>query len=354
MVSLSNHSGLIYDALTLLPPSTLRQAQGERAYVRLTDQYWQDERKGSTLQLRSGQAGRMPEPRQVDGGMMFECNIDGVSFRLKEQRELSFLSKYGKVFCAFDENDSGNISFGLEKNGSKYFIKVAGLPTTNAVRNPGEAVSALRKAIPVYNDLKHPVLTELVEHAPLDDLYLAVFKWVDGECLFDHWNFAKRPMYTHPQSPHNRYKQLSIEKRAKAFETIRSFFKLVVQKGYVAIDFYDGSIMYDFENDITTICDIDYFSRAPHINTMGRMWGSSRFMSPEEHELNANIDEITNVFTLGAISFLVFGDARDHSFEKWNANKELFDVAVKATSPDRNRRYRSIEEFCRAWDDARI
>ena len=32
---------------------------------------------------------------------------------------------------------------------------------------------------------------------------------------------------------------------------------------------------------------------------MGRLWGSSRFMSPEEFELNAIIDSRTNVFNMG-------------------------------------------------------
>ena len=36
----------------------------------------------------------------------------------------------------------------------------------------------------------------------------------------------------------------------------------------------------------------------PYINKMGRLWGSSRFMSPEEFELNAMIDERTNVFNM--------------------------------------------------------
>lgn len=41
-------------------------------------------------------------------------NIDGVSFPMKEAHDFSFLSKYGKVFCVFAQNDSGNISFGIE------------------------------------------------------------------------------------------------------------------------------------------------------------------------------------------------------------------------------------------------
>lgn len=284
---------------------------------------------------------------------MFDYNIDGVAFRLKEQRDLTLLSKYGKVFCVFDENDSGNISFGMQKDGSKYFVKVAGLQTTNSNQKPSEAVSALRCAITAYEELKHPALIELIEHRYEGDVYVAAFKWAEGECLFDHWNFMWRPK-THSQSPYNRFKRLPIQKRLAAFGTICSFFHLVARAGYSAIDFYDGSVIYNFGNDVVTICDIDYFTRAPYVNKMGRMWGSSRFMSPEENELNAVIDEITNVFTLGAAAFLCFGDEKERSFEKWNAGKGLYDVAAKATSADRAERYQTIEEFCGEWERAKV
>ena len=85
-----------------------------------------------------------------------------------------------------------------------------------------------------------------------------------------------------------------------------SFFECVVAQKYVAIDFYDGSIMYDFTNGKTTICDIDLFRKQPCVNDMGRMWGSSRFQAPEEFQLGAVIDEITNVYTVGATAFALF------------------------------------------------
>ena len=35
----------------------------------------------------------------------------------------------------------------------------------------------------------------------------------------------------------------------------------VAECGYVAIDLYDGSLMYDFKQDRLTICDIDLFAK---------------------------------------------------------------------------------------------
>jgi serine/threonine-protein kinase len=127
---------------------------------------------------------------------------------------------------------------------------------------------------------------------------------------------------------------------------------LVASKGYVAIDFYDGSIMYDFTAHETTICDIDFYQKAPCLNTTGRLWGSQRFMAPEEFQLGAVIDEVTNVYTMGATAFELLGDNRQRTLDGWQAGAELFAVARRATSADRSERYPSIAALCQAWDEA--
>ncbi|MFP4660952.1 MAG: hypothetical protein ACLFPF_02075 [Halanaerobiales bacterium] len=43
-----------------------------------------------------------------------KSSIDGIEFRLKEEHDFSWLSRYGIVFSVFDEQDSGNICFGVE------------------------------------------------------------------------------------------------------------------------------------------------------------------------------------------------------------------------------------------------
>ena len=78
------------------------------------------------------------------------------------------------------------------------------------------------------------------------------------------------------------------------------------------------------------------------------MWGSSRFMSPEEFKLGAVIDEITNVYTMGATAFALFAYG-DRSPEAWTLNTALYDVAKKAVSDDRSQRQQSIEQFITEW-----
>ncbi|EOP54298.1 hypothetical protein IIW_01571 [Bacillus cereus VD136] len=46
-------------------------------------------------------------------------HLDDVIFRLKEYPDFDWLLNLGKVFAVFDQQDSGNICFGIEKNGKK-------------------------------------------------------------------------------------------------------------------------------------------------------------------------------------------------------------------------------------------
>lgn len=279
----------------------------------------------------------------------FIKQIDSVSFELKEDFDFSWLNNYGKVFCVFDEQDSGNICFGIEGENKKLFIKYAGAPTVNYDGKYEDAILRMKKAISIYENIHHPNLIKLVKHFKQGEGYLSIYEWVDGECLHAHWNFERYPKYTHPESPNFKFNQLRLEQKLNCLDKIFNLHKLIAEKGYVAIDFYDGSIIYNFETNETTICDIDFYTKAPFINTMGRMWGSSRFMSPEEFEKGATIDEITNVFTMGATAFEILGNNLGRNIEQWKASEELFHVAKKATNENRKERYQSISDFHNAW-----
>lgn len=283
---------------------------------------------------------------------MIEQSLDGVRFFLKEPFDFSFLRDYGRVFCAFDENDSGNISFGLERGGQRYFVKVAGANTLRSVSTPEKAIAALRRTAMVYHDLAHPSLVEIVDTCEFDGGFAVVFRWRDGDCMHAHWTFDMWPKRTHPDSPFYRFIHLPEAELLAALKTLFEFQRHVSACGYVAIDFYDGSVMYDFERQQITVCDIDLYEQMPYINGMGRMWGASRFMSPEEFELGATIDELSNVFTMGATAFCFLGAERDRGFEHWRASRALYDVARKAVNPNRQERHPSIAAFIADWERA--
>lgn len=280
--------------------------------------------------------------------------IDNVSFELQDQHDFAWVQSIGTVFCVFDQQDSGNLSFGIEKNGKNLFVKYAGCRPMAYSGNPRDAISRLKVAVPLYKTLEHPNLIKLIDHFETKGGYAAIFEWFNGECLHSQWLFADQPKHTHPESPFYKFKRLSIEKRLQSLDTIYEFLNYVESKGYVAVDFYDGSILYDFSKDITKICDIDFYRLAPSVNDMGEsFWGTKRLKSPEEFVLGAPIDARTNVFTMGAIAFGLLGGEMDHSFSKWEANRSLYEVALRAVSTDREERYETVYEFKNSWNSVK-
>ncbi|HHT7238837.1 MULTISPECIES: serine/threonine protein kinase [Bacillus] len=281
-----------------------------------------------------------------------EIQLNNVTFQLKEHHNFDWLMKLGTVFTVFDQQDSGNISFGVEKNGEKKFIKYAGASTVAYEGTSDAAIIRLKNSVTIYHELKHNSLINLIEHYPVQQGYVLIFDWFDGECLHPHWSFPPPAKYIDPSSPFYKFKHLSIKERIVSLNSIFSFHTYVEHKNYVAIDFYDGSILYNFKTNETKICDIDLYSNKPYVNKMGRLWGSSRFMSPEEFQLNAIIDEKTNVFNMGAIAFALLGGGQDRSFIKWEASKSLYEVAYRAVNENRSGRYSSVQEFYNAWLEA--
>lgn len=166
---------------------------------------------------------------------------------------------------------------------------------------------------------------------------------------------------------HQRFMNMPSEDRLQVFRDVAVFLEYVNSRGYVAIDFYDGSVLYDPDGQgkpaapdrnaestrrgRTTICDIDFFSKKPYFNTMGRMWGSSSFMSPEEFTLGAEIDEITNVYTAGAFAFALFGGYRREA-GTWTLGQASFEVARRAVSEDRGSRQQSLRQLLQEWEAA--
>ena len=285
-------------------------------------------------------------------------SIDGVPFYIREPHDFSFLNKLGKVFKVFYAMDSGNVCFGVEKDGERFFVKYAGARTTEYKSEIADAVDLLKNAIAIYEDLRHPYLIRLVDHFPVGDGYAAVFGWADGEGLRSYWEYVEEAMWKHPASPVYRFRRLPIKKRIAAVDVIMEFHRHAVERGYVPVDFYDGSLLYDFKTDELHICDIDFYRKMPAVNEMGRMWGSARFMSPEERELGAQLDEIKTVHNMGAAMFELLCTASkdaydiDRSFDAWSASRALYDVAVKAVA-GRAERYQTLAGLIAAWNAAK-
>lgn len=266
--------------------------------------------------------------------------LHGIPFKLKAPFDFGFLEKYGRVFRVFDDQDSGNICFGTEKDGRRYFVKFAGAPTAEYGGDPEDAILRLKQTVPVYQRLHHGNLIHYIGAEEIGGGFAMIFEWTDAKSMGRMYPEDRREFLALP-----------LADRVRVFREVTDFLEYVAAQGFVAIDFYDGSIMYDFERGKTVICDIDFFREAPCVNDMGRMWGSSRFQAPEEYRLGARIDEVTNVYTLGAMAFALFSDF-DRSGEYWPLGEALYAVAARAVSDDRASRQQSIRQFAEEWAQA--
>ncbi|MEN6315325.1 MAG: phosphotransferase [Clostridiaceae bacterium] len=268
--------------------------------------------------------------------------IDGVLIRIKNPYNFDFIHQYGTVFRVIDGQSSGNLCFGVEKDGRRYFIKFAGAETINNYNLPvGDAIARLKAAVPKYRDLAHPLLINLVKAEEIGGGFTIVFDWEDGESFGD-------------QNPslHERFLTLLIDKKMGVFEEILRFHEHVAQYGYVAIDFNDNSVLYNFSSGKVMICDIDFYAKQSYINGMGRVLGDEKIMSPEEFRIGGLLDEVTNVYTMGATAFALFSDY-DRSPEKWLPSKELYNVAKRAVSDERSQRQQSIRQLIEEWEAAK-
>jgi serine/threonine protein kinase, bacterial len=250
----------------------------------------------------------------------------------------AYLNRIGEVFRVFDKQDSGCISYGVVVEGVKWFVKTS----TNAA-----AAGYLRDAMHVYSSIKHQYLPKLVHSFNTEAGLALVYEWVEGEVLSSP-DYPGADGKKNPLSPFYRFRHLPIEKILTALGKVYDLHVYMERQGYVAVDFYAGSMIYDFARDDLHFCDLDHYVQGAFILEQDRLPGSRSLMAPEEFVRGRRIDHQTNVYTMGAVAFLFLGGS-ERSIESWRSSEPIYRVAVKAVSPNREDRYGSIQDFYKEW-----
>lgn len=267
-----------------------------------------------------------------------------------EESPHDWLSRIGRIFAEFGTKtqDSGNVSYGVQIGEARYFVKTAGDPNNPApYLAHGDRVALLRNAVRVAGSCSHPALPTLhyVIESPIGPML--VYDWRDGELI--HVPSKSR---NDLQSSYQRFRHLPPDLILNALDTLYDLHRELARLGWVAADFYDGSLLYDFATHRLSVIDLDNYHQGPFQNTMGRMFGSSRFMAPEEFELGATIDERTNVFEMGRAAALLLGDGT-LSRAAFRGPVSLHRVIVRACEAEPAARFASMAEFHDAWLSAR-
>lgn len=271
---------------------------------------------------------------------MINSSVDGHPVRLRAAHDLDFLRRWGTVFAVLDDQDSGNLCFGVAAGADRVFVKYAGAPTVRYEGRLEDAVATARRAATIHAALAHPTLVRLREATAIGTGFVQVFDWVEATPLGRQYGQS------------HRVAELSLPQRVAAVQQIYDFQTHAAARGWVAVDLYDGSLMVDLTTGRVTLCDLDVYERAPMINRQGRMWGSTRFMAPEEYELGAVIDEVTNVVALGALAHTFLGDDESKDRARWVGTDDQFAVAARALDPVRARRWPSVAALADAWRTA--
>lgn len=270
--------------------------------------------------------------------------------RAVDQPPSEYLRAVGGVFAEFGAwtQDSGNVSYGVQVGEERYFVKTAGLPDDPLPSLDHAArVELLRNAARLSATVSHPLLPGLLAVIESPDGPLLVTPWLDGELLG-----VPREQRDDPQSAFQRFRNLPPLTLHACLGAVFDLHNALARAGWIAGDFYDGSLLYDFAAGRLWAVDLDSYHHGPCINEMGRMFGSTRFMAPEELEVGAPIDEQTMVFVMGrtALVFLSDGTLDPQPFR---GPRALFDVAAQACQPNRALRFASMTAFYHAWLAAR-
>lgn len=267
----------------------------------------------------------------------------------------SYVRRHGAVVAEFGHltQDSGNVSWLVDVRGQRLFVKTAGAIGRPAPGSPVPyfdhpgRVNLLRNAIDLADSCRHPALPRLLNVIESPSGPALVYAAAQGELVG-----VPRGNRGDPTSAYQRFAHLPADQLLGVFDVLIDLHVALAAAGWVACDLYDGCLIVDFATTSLTVVDLDSYRRSPSVNDMGRMFGATRFMAPEEFELGAVIDERTTIFTLGRLVWH-FGTRLTERAEDFCGSPLVAKVVQDAHRPSPADRPESVASFAEAWTAAR-
>lgn len=247
------------------------------------------------------------------------------------------LTGVGEVFATFDDQDSMCLSYGVAVRGRRWFVKVALAP---------DPAVPLRRATVLHAAVRHPVIVAPVAAADLGDRVALLYPWQPGRVLY-HPTRRDHGGRDDPGSPLAEFRAQPLPTVVRAVDAILDAHLAVSAAGFVAVDLYDGAMLYDPATATMRLIDLDEYRPGPFTVEGDRLPGSRRLMSPEEFTRGATIDDRTTVFVLGRVARLLI-DAGDREQDFRGTPGQLAVIAT-ATAPDPGDRYGSVAAFVADW-----
>jgi serine/threonine-protein kinase len=265
----------------------------------------------------------------------------------------SFVTGSAEVRCTFDHHtqDSGNVSWLVESGGERLFVKSAGpvvapVGAAEPVLGHAERVALLRNAVELAHSCRHRALARLRHVVETATGPVLVYDAAPGRLVW-----VPRDQRADPASPYQRFARLPADRLLAVFDELIDLHVELAGRGWIACDLYDGCLIVDDEDRLTVI-DLDTYQRGPFTNSMGRMFGSERFMAPEELTLGATVDQRTTVFTLARL-VTHFATRLTGDLDRYAGSPSGADVLRRATERDPSARFATVADFARAWAASR-
>ena len=254
---------------------------------------------------------------------------------------LDLVRRAGTVFAVFDRQDSGCVSYGVVAGGARWFVKTAAST---------EAAASLRSAYRFHAAVRHRAVLPLAAAVQVGDSPVLAYPWFGGEVLY-HSTIEGAGSRTDPASPWARLRALPVRRVEAVVEELLDAHRAVSAAGFVAVDLYDGSMMYDFATQTFRLVDLDEYRPGPFV-AHRRLPGSRRFMAPEEYGGGATVDERTTVHVLGRAVRLLLDVADEEGC--WRGTDAQLAVVERATRAVPAERFRTVAGLHDAWRAASL
>jgi serine/threonine-protein kinase len=266
-----------------------------------------------------------------------------------------YVRRHATVIEQFDHltQDSGNVSWLVKVKDQRLFVKTAG--GQDGANHGGSVphfdhagrVNLLRNAVELAGSCSHSALPRLLNVIESPSGPALVYEAATGDLVH-----VPPDGRDDPDSAYQRFAHLPAEQLLGVFDVLIDLHMALAAAGWIAVDLYDGCLIVDLASGSLAVIDLDTYRRGPSVNDMGRMFGASRFMAPEEFELGAVIDERTTIFTLGRLVWH-FGTRLTEAAQDFCGSTRVAHVVRQACQESPSERYATVGAFGRAWMTAR-
>jgi serine/threonine-protein kinase len=272
---------------------------------------------------------------------------DLLADRSTDDDPASYVRRAGRVLREFgpQTQDSANVSWLLDVGPGQLFVKSAGLRGAQPSGAPepwfhhAGRVALLRNAVALAGSCDRPALPRLLNVVESPAGPLLVYEAAAGELVH-----TPRATRADPASAYQRFAHLPGPVLLSAMDVLVDLHRELADVGWVAVDLYDGCLLFDFGTGRLRVVDLGTYRRGPSINDMGRMFGADRFMAPEEHVLGAVLDQRTTVLTLGRLAWH-FGTRLTEKADNFCGPRALASVLRRACAPAPTDRFGSVAAF---------